>query len=169
MYARSAPQDGGSPSSGTSGATAPTPRVAAFRRLNARECDIRVTLPARAENVALVRHVVTALAEALALPDKLVEDIRLAVTEACTNVVRHAYVGGEGPLDVSLAPEGDQLTVVVADRGRGIQPNPESEGPGLGLPLIAALASDLEIDHAPGRGSRLCMSFRAGEGSLEAA
>src|SRR5918992_627110 len=57
------------------------------------DSDIRLTLPARPENVAVVRHVLGALAEALALPPALVDDVRLAVTEACTNVVRHAYEG----------------------------------------------------------------------------
>ena len=53
--------------------------------------DVRLTLPARPENVAVVRHVLGAFAEALDLPPDLIEDMRLAVTEACTNVVRHAY------------------------------------------------------------------------------
>jgi serine/threonine-protein kinase RsbW len=132
-------------------------------------CDIRLTLPARPTNVAVVRHVVAALAESIALPPQLVEDIRLAVTEACTNVVRHAYRGGDGPLEVLIEPKAGCLTVVVSDRGPGIQPNPDSEGPGLGLPLIAALSSSLEIDHSPSRGSTLSMSFRAGDGSVEAA
>lgn len=138
-------------------------------RLSPRDCDIRLSLPARPENVAVVRHVVAAIAESFALPSKLVEDIRLAVTEACTNVVRHAYRGDEGPLEVRIEPDAGGLTVVVSDRGRGIQPNPDSEGPGLGLPLIAALASSLEIEHSPSSGSTLCMSFRAGDGAVEAA
>jgi anti-sigma regulatory factor (Ser/Thr protein kinase) len=135
----------------------------------AQESDIRLTLPARAQNVAVVRHVVSALAESLAFPPKLIEDIRLAVTEACTNVVRHAYIGSEGPLHVAVAPHESGMTIVVSDRGRGIQPNPASEGPGLGLPLIAALAHDLDIEHAPDAGSRLSMSFRADSGTLETA
>ena len=124
------------------------------------ECDIRLTLPARAENVALVRQVVGALAEALHLPGSLIEDIRLAVTEACTNVVRHAYAGREGSLEVQVEPGDRTLTVVVTDHGDGIHPRPGSEGPGLGLPLIAALATQLEIDHEPDRGSRVSMTFR---------
>jgi anti-sigma regulatory factor (Ser/Thr protein kinase) len=128
---------------------------------SANECDIRLTLPARAENVALVRHVVGALAEALHMPPGLVEDVRLAVTEACTNVVRHAYAGRDGALEVEVEPGGaDSLTVVVTDHGQGIKPNPSGQGPGLGLPLIAALASQFEIEHEPERGSRVSMCFR---------
>ena len=52
---------------------------------------VTLSLPARPENMSVIRHVLGAFAEALRLPDDLVEDLRLAVTEACTNVVRHAY------------------------------------------------------------------------------
>ena len=132
-------------------------------------CDIRLTLPAHAENVVLVRQVVGALAEALRFSPGLVEDIRLAVTEACTNVVRHAYAGSEGPLEVHIEPDDHEcLTVVVTDRGQGIRPNPSADGPGLGLPLIAALTSQLEIEHEPDRGSRVSMQFRPA-GSLPGA
>jgi serine/threonine-protein kinase RsbW len=123
-------------------------------------CEIRLTLPARAENVALVRHVVGALAEAVHLSPALVEDVKLAVTEACTNVVRHAYAGREGALEVEVDPaQHERLTVVVTDRGKGLRPNPDSDGPGLGLPLIAALTTQFDIEHEPDRGSRVSMLF----------
>jgi serine/threonine-protein kinase RsbW len=123
--------------------------------------DVRLSLPARAENVAVIRHVLGAFAEALRLPPELVEDMRLAVTEACTNVVRHAYHDGEpGPIDVVIRPNGDRVELIVSDHGSGIGPSPDTSGPGLGLPMIAALADNVEIEHAPRRGSRLAMSFR---------
>jgi len=125
----------------------------------ARESDIRLTLPARPENVAVVRHVLGALAEALDLPRALNEDVRLAVTEACTNVVRHAYADGDGTIDVVVHPKGSELEVIVEDKGRGLGPSPDTSGPGLGLPLIAALADRLEIDRSTSAGSRLVMSF----------
>ena len=122
--------------------------------------DVRLTLPARPENVAVIRHVLGAFAEALQLPADLVEDMRLAVTEACTNVVRHAYHDGEpGPIDVVIRPTGNRLELIVSDRGAGIGPSPDLAGPGLGLPLIAALADHVEIEHGPSRGSRLAMTF----------
>ena len=122
--------------------------------------DVRLILPARPENVAVVRHVLGAFAEALQLPDPVIEDMRLAVTEACTNVVRHAYADGEpGPVEILIRPEGDTLQVVVSDRGRGLGPSHDTAGPGLGLPLIAALAHSLEIEQPPASGSRLRMSF----------
>ena len=169
MEARPSAYDGGSGSPRSGHVQHAASPDGAARGPKAQNGDIRLTLPARAENVVVVRHVVAALAETLEFPPKLIEDIRLAVTEACTNVVRHAYIGTEGPLDVSIAPHADGMTIVVSDRGRGIQPNPNSEGPGLGLPLIAALAHALDIEHAPDAGSRLSMSFRAGSGTLQTA
>ena len=121
--------------------------------------DVRLTLPARPENVAVIRHVLGAFAEALRLPASLVEDIRLAITEACTNVVRHAYDGEPGPIDVVIRPGSERLDLVVTDRGRGLGPSSDPSGPGLGLPLIAALADSVDFRHAPSRGSRLSMSF----------
>jgi serine/threonine-protein kinase RsbW len=123
--------------------------------------DVRLTLPARPENVAVIRHVLGAFAVALKLPAELVEDMRLAITEACTNVVRHAYPGGaEGTIDVVIRPTGDRLDVIVSDHGAGIGPSPDVAGPGLGLPMIGALADTVELEHGPGRGTRLAMSFR---------
>ena len=122
--------------------------------------DVRLTLPARPENVAVIRHVLGAFAEALQLPVELVEDMRLAVTEACTNVVRHAYHDGEpGPIDVVIRPNGRRLELIVSDRGMGMGPSPDIDGPGLGLPLIAALAESVELEPNRERGSRLSMTF----------
>src|SRR5689334_5911146 len=122
--------------------------------------DVKLTLPARPENVAVIRHVLGAFAEALRLPDGLVEDLRLAVTEACTNVVRHAYSPeSPGPVEVSIRPEDDAVSVVVADRGRGIGTSSDTSGPGLGLPLIAAIADEVELQPVPGGGSRVAMTF----------
>jgi serine/threonine-protein kinase RsbW len=125
--------------------------------------DVKLTLPARAENVSVIRHVLGAFAEALRLSDDLVEDLRLAVTEACTNVVRHAYRNGTGPLEVVIAPSGHELTVVVTDHGDGLRPSVDSDGGGLGLPLMAALSQRFEIDDPGGGGSRVRMQFRQAE------
>ena len=123
--------------------------------------DVRLTLPSRPENVAVIRHMLGAFAETLQLPPDLVEDMRLAVTEACTNVVRHAYGEGEtGTIDVVIHPSGDRLEVMVSDQGSGMGPSADVSGPGLGLPMIAALADHVEIEPGPHRGSRLVMWFR---------
>jgi anti-sigma regulatory factor (Ser/Thr protein kinase) len=121
--------------------------------------DVRLSLPARPDSLGVIRHVLGAFAEALRLPPDLIEDIRLAVTEACTNVVRHAYDGEDGPIDVVVRPSRDRLEIVISDRGRGMAPSPDIEGPGLGLPLIAALADSVELQETSVAGSRLKMAF----------
>src|SRR5215210_9542887 len=75
---------------------------------------VRLSLPAHARNIAVVRRALEAIAEELGLPRRLVEDMRLAVTEACTNVVRHAYVDGE-------AEAADALRVELLPRERGMR------------------------------------------------
>src|SRR5262245_51322137 len=128
--------------------------------------DVKLTLPARPENVAVVRHVLGAFAESIRLPDELIEDLRLAVTEACTNVVRHAYPdGAPGAVEVSIEPRAEEVRVIVADVGRGIGTSSDTSGPGLGLPLIAAIADSVDLQSAPGGGSRVAMTFaRRGPG-----
>ena len=124
--------------------------------------DVRLSLPARPENIPVIRHVLGAFAEALELSQELIDDMRLAVTEASSNVVRHAYAGeAPGPIDVVVQPNGNGLDVIVSDRGHGMGPSPDVEGPGLGLPLIAALADSLELEESPNRGHRVRMSFAA--------
>jgi serine/threonine-protein kinase RsbW len=108
--------------------------------------DIELALPARAENIAIVRHAFGALDEACDIDAQTLSDIRLAVTEACTNVVVHAYPdGGEGPMEMLATLLGDELIVVVRDAGRGIGPRPDSPGLGLGLPLIASLTESVQL------------------------
>jgi serine/threonine-protein kinase RsbW len=122
--------------------------------------NMELALPARAENIAIVRHAFGALGEALAIDEEVVSDIRLAVTEACTNVVVHAYPDdSEGPLEVSATLTDDELTVLVRDEGPGIVPRPDSPGLGLGLPLIASLAEGMQLGHAEDGRTEVCMVF----------
>jgi serine/threonine-protein kinase RsbW len=122
--------------------------------------DVELTLPARAENVAIVRHAIGALGEAIEIDAQTLSDIRLAVTEACTNVVVHAYPDGhEGPLEVVATLSAEQLTVVVRDEGKGIAARTDSPGLGLGLPLIASLAEAVQLGHGEDRRTEVCMTF----------
>lgn len=127
-------------------------------------CDVQLTLTARAEQVVLVRSVIGSLAESIGFAEPRVDDVRLAVTEACTNVVRHAYDGVPGRLDVSASSGDDGLTITVADHGRGLRPSLDSGPGGLGLPLMAALAASVEFGQTDGRGTTVRLSFaRAAE------
>ncbi len=121
--------------------------------------DVHMIVAARAENVAVVRQVVSALTESIGLPHPVREDVRIAVTEACSNVVRHAYAGDQGPMAVSVSDAGDRLRVEVVDRGCGMDASGRTGGTGLGLPIISAIADQVEIGDAPEAGSRVAMSF----------
>ena len=100
--------------------------------------------------------------EVLEVDDQTLSDIKLAVTEACTNVVVHAYPEGEGPMGLRASIEGRQLALVVIDRGRGIVPRPDSPGLGLGLPLIATLAESLELGTGLSEETEVRMTFDLG-------
>jgi serine/threonine-protein kinase RsbW len=118
-----------------------------------------IRLPARPENVAVVRHAVAGLAEELGMEAVVVGDLKTIVTEACMNVVVHAYGGEAGPLQVEVAREGEELTICVRDLGEGIRPRPDLERPSLrlGLTLIAALSSSFEISGGLHRGTEVRM------------
>jgi anti-sigma regulatory factor (Ser/Thr protein kinase) len=126
--------------------------------------DVRVVLPNRAENIAVVRQALTGIADAMRLEDGLLSDIKTAVSEACNNVVLHAYNGREGPLEVYVCPTEDELDVIVRDEGQGIQPNPpepDAGVQGVGLSLIQALTDHVEFRGAAGVGTEVRMGFRA--------
>lgn len=122
--------------------------------------DVELTVPARAENVAVVRHALGGLGEALDLDPQTLSDLRLAVTEACTNVVVHAYPDGEGTMEIAAEFDDGTLHVFVRDDGHGIMPRSDSPGLGLGLPLIATLAETLELGKTADDRTEVAMTFR---------
>jgi serine/threonine-protein kinase RsbW/stage II sporulation protein AB (anti-sigma F factor) len=88
-------------------------------------------------------------------------DVALAVSEAITNAVLHAYRDGDaGNVRVVACAEPDRLVVVVRDYGCGMSPNPDSPGLGLGLAVIGRLVAELNIERPDeGGGTRLRMCF----------
>ncbi len=124
--------------------------------------NVRLSLANRPENVLLVRELLTGLAETIELDRTDLNDIRTAVTEACNNVVLHAYGGEEGPLEVEVYGSADKVEVVVRDHGRGIQPRirpPEEMALGIGLNVIQALVRSVEFRDSEGSGTEVRMEF----------
>jgi serine/threonine-protein kinase RsbW len=123
--------------------------------------EFRLSLPAVAENVAVVRQALTGMTEALGIGPGVLADMKTAVSEACNNVVLHAYEDA-GPVEVvSVARNGD-VAVTVRDHGRGIKPDEadlDTEHDGVGLSLITALTADVEIEGAAGDGTVVRMRF----------
>jgi anti-sigma regulatory factor (Ser/Thr protein kinase) len=115
--------------------------------INQRPKGLQMILPAKAENVAVVRHALAGLAEEIGMDEAGRADLKTVVTEACMNVVVHAYQDEPGPLLVEAEPDADGLTVTVRDEGRGIQPQADVERDSLrlGLSLIAALSTSFAI------------------------
>jgi len=124
---------------------------------------VRLRIPARAEYIALARLALSGLADIVSLPDELLADLKLALTEAVSNSVRHAYGEGGGFVSVAYELSGGSLAVEVVDDGEGFDPEqpPALEGEeltegGLGIAIIRTIADDFELDSRPGvRGSRL--------------
>ena len=104
---------------------------------------VRIERRATAANLALIRRDVAEEASRLGMAEGRLADLKTIVSEACTNVVRHAYEdAGSGSVEVELIPKDRNLTVVIRDWGTGICPQPEAVIPSLrmGLPLIGALS-----------------------------
>jgi serine/threonine-protein kinase RsbW len=122
--------------------------------------SVRLTIPARPEYIGLGRLALTAIAGVRPVSDETLHDLKLALTEACTNSVRHAYVDGrEGEVEILYELEADRLSVEVGDQGAGFKPgagseHEELEEGGLGIAIIRAIADEVEIGPANG-GSRL--------------
>jgi anti-sigma regulatory factor (Ser/Thr protein kinase) len=112
-----------------------------------------------------VRSLLSALAEELDLSAELLNDLKTAVSEACNNVVLHAYDGEVGPLIVSLACTPTRVDVLVEDRGEGIRQIAAAEDRmGVGLAVISALATRAEFQSSHGGGTEVRMSFDRSDG-----
>jgi len=100
--------------------------------------------------------------------DDLVADLRLAVNEACTNVVRHAYAAGEGGMQVEARPVGGYLVVVVNDSGQGLGLPSTDPGAGFGLEVAKAVTDTIEVRERE-RGTEVWMCFPLGAARVIAA
>jgi anti-sigma regulatory factor (Ser/Thr protein kinase) len=118
-------------------------------------------LPAQPDSVGVIREAVAERARELGLDRQRVDDLRTVVSEACANVVLHAYPDGseERPLEVDLDRGKDGLKLTVRDKGCGVQPAPKGRARGLqmGLLLIGALSSCFQLRSRRGGGTELTL------------
>ncbi|MGP0052019.1 MAG: ATP-binding protein [Solirubrobacteraceae bacterium] len=122
---------------------------------------MRLQIESRPQSLTIVRGMLSGAAEFLSLDPELLDDLKTAVSEACNNVVQHAYGGGPGPMDVRFAATDGLIRVVVEDRGVGLPAvQPESELPqGIGLPVIRALTARVTIADRAAGGTEVVMDF----------
>ena len=122
---------------------------------------VQVALPASATSLSVVRQALAGVGAAVGMGQHRLDDLKVAVTEACTNVVLHAYGDCGGLIHVHAWPEDDRLVLLVRDEGVGMVPRAQRHSPGLGLGLgmIATLAKDVSISSEPGRGTEVWMTF----------
>lgn len=118
--------------------------------------------PARAESIPLARSSVADFAGHVGTTDDQLDRIRLAVSEAATNVVRHAYREGPGVLQVTATAMDDELWVLVADEGCGHQTPPVHPGLGWGLALIAEACDEFILTERSDGGTEARMRFLVG-------
>jgi serine/threonine-protein kinase RsbW len=129
----------------------------------ARPTTVRLTLPAQPENVALARQVLAGVAEELGIAEELLADINIAVTEACNNVVIHAYPDGDGAAEVTITSILDQLVISVRDEGAGMNPfpgavtDPPAPG-GFGFAMMSSLSDQFGVNSGES-GTEIRMRF----------
>jgi serine/threonine-protein kinase RsbW len=99
------------------------------------------------------------MAAAAGADGERLDAVKLAVSEALTNVVRHAYNGDGGLIHVSAEVDAGRLSVLIADDGRGLRPHVDEPGMGFGLALIAEATDELAIAKRPSGGTDLRMEF----------
>jgi serine/threonine-protein kinase RsbW len=125
--------------------------------------SVRLRIPAKPEYITLVRLALSGLSRLRPLDDETLGDLKLAVTEACSNSVRHGYrEGRRGTVEVSYELQQDRLVVEVEDDGPGFDPNRPNAGPddlsegGLGIAIIRAVSDEFEAgERRQGGGTRL--------------
>ncbi len=127
---------------------------------------IRLDLESRPQTLTIVRGMLGGVAELLSLDPELLDDLKTAVSEACNNVVLHAYGDQPGPMVVSLFVDRARIHVTVADQGAGLPGGARAfaGSEGIGLSVIRTLADDVSFMPADGGGTAIRMDFAARRG-----
>ena len=121
---------------------------------------VHLRIPAKAEYITLGRLALTGLSRLQELSEETLADMKLALTEACSNSVRHAYNGDAGTVDILYELQADRLIVEVCDEGSGFDLAEDEESDeltegGLGIAIIRSIADELDIERRDSGGSRL--------------
>jgi serine/threonine-protein kinase RsbW len=112
---------------------------------------VRLSFPAKPDYLLLARLALSGVTRDLTLDDELLADLKLAVTEACGNAVRHAYPDGGGNVTVSYVVANGALEMVVEDQGAGLSarlaeepttPLPET---GMGMSIMRTIVDELDV------------------------
>ena len=122
---------------------------------------VRLDLESRPQTLTIVRGMLGGVAELLTIDPELLDDLKTAISEACNNVVLHAYGGDPGPMGVRLFVEEDRLRVTVEDQGVGTPATAADRTDGIGLSVIRALADEVSLLPGPQGGTRMQMDFAA--------
>ena len=137
------------------------------------ETVVRLSFPAKPDYLLLARLALAGVARSLPVGPELLADLKLAVTEACGNAVRHAYEAGEGSVDLEFVLGDDRLEMIVEDQGSGIMRpveelvadspeealNQEGGNGGMGMAIISAIVDELDVrDGSGGRGTVVHMT-----------
>jgi serine/threonine-protein kinase RsbW len=126
---------------------------------------VRLSFPARAEYLILARLALAGVSRAVPIPEETLADLKLAITEACGNAVRHAYATTDGESDgvvrVSIEARDGTIAISVEDEGvglpadGGVNGDREDGESGMGLAIIEAIADELEIRRSGASGGTL--------------
>ena len=132
---------------------------------------VRLSFPAKPDYLLLARLALSGLAREAPVDDEFLDDLKLAVTEACGNAVRHAYPESDGEVSVSYVVDEDSIVMIVEDQGAGIaadestEPRPAPLESGMGMSIIRAVVDDLDVrTGADGRGTVVRMTKRLNVG-----
>jgi anti-sigma regulatory factor (Ser/Thr protein kinase) len=128
---------------------------------------VRLDLESKPETLTIVRGMLGGVAEPLAMDAELVDDLKTAVSEACNNVVLHAYDGDPGPMEVQLFFDQGRVRVVVRDTGVGMPLAAVDRDEGIGFSVIRALTDQFTVTSNPNEGTRVQMDFAAERGGRQ--
>ncbi len=134
---------------------------------------IAMSLPVDVKYISVARLAIAGAAARADLSIEATEDLKIAVSEACTNVIEHAFgddpAAGDHRIKLTFYVADKELTIEVEDEGCGFDPKhlppvadkPFAEGTGLGLYLMGEMMDEIKIESAPGSGTKIMMTKRS--------